>query len=337
MKRTFLILLLCLPILGLAQETRKTNRKIIYVAENGLGDGSSWSSPLGNLQTALKKAHNGQSIWVAAGTYFPTSSKDRTVAFQIPNGVKVLGGFAGYETSQEERDHYSNKTILSGNIGALEASDNSYTVVFFKGVDNSTILDGFTIEGGNADKKVLESNPYSCGGGIYNDASQKSSSPQIENCTLQNNSAYYGAGLYNNAKGGHSSLELAYCSFISNTAKFDGGAILNEASHGTGNIKIIYSEFFHNQAYYGAALINKVKEEGEANPLIDAVTFEENTAFMKGSPIYNLRTGEGICKPLITRCIFTNNVESISAPKGKISQPPAATQKSYNIRKTYKR
>lgn len=337
MKRTFLLVLLCLPILGLAQETQKTDRSIIYVAENGLGDGSSWSSPLGNLQTALQIAQTGQSIWVAAGTYFPTSSKDRTISFQIPNGVKVIGGFAGYESTQEERDFYSNKSILSGNIGTSETSDNSYTVVLFQGVDNTTVLDGFTIEGGNADKKILGSNPYSCGGGMYNDASAKTSSPHIENCILQNNSAFYGAGIYNNAKDGNSSLELAYCTFTSNTAKFDGGAILNEASNGTANIKITHCDFFQNQAYYGAAVLNKVKEDGEANPLIYAATFEKNTAFMKGSPIYNLRTGEGICKPVITRCIFTNNVESVSTPKGRTVQTTLKKQKSYSIRKTFNR
>lgn len=337
-KRTFIILLLCLPILGTAQETRKTNRKVIYVAENGLGDGSSWSSPLGDLQTALQSAKAGQSIWAAAGTYFPTTTNDRTVAFEVPNGVKLLGGFAGYEMSQDERDHYSNKTVLSGNIGQVDASDNSYTVVLFRGVDNSTVVDGFTIEGGNADKKVLGGNPHSCGGGMYNDASDRPSSPYIENCTFQNNSAYYGAGIYNNAKNGYSELELTYCSFIDNTAKFDGGAILNEASHGTSNIKIIQCEFFHNQAYYGAAVLNKVKEAGEANLMIDGVNFEQNTAFMKGSPIYNFRTGDGICKPVITRCIFTNNVESVTTPKGQIEQQPTLQeQKSYSIRKTFKR
>lgn len=337
MKRTFIILLLCLPILASAQQTRKTNRDVVYVTANGLGDGSSWNSPLGNLQTALQMARKGQSIWVAAGTYFPTSSTDRTATFRIPNGVQLLGGFAGYETSQDERDHYSNTTILSGNIGSEDASDNSYTIVLFRGVDNSTLLDGFTIEGGNANEKVLEGNPFSCGGGIYNDATAGTSSPRIQNCTLQNNSAYYGAGIYNNAKGGASQLELTYCSFIDNTAKFDGGAILNDGSQGSGNIKISYCEFFYNQAYYGAALLNKVKESGEANPLIDATTFEENIAFMKGSPIYNLRTGEGICKPVITRCIFTNNTESISAPKGQMGQPTLKNQKPYSIRKTYKR
>lgn len=338
MKRTFIILLLCLPILGIAQEIQKTNRKVIHVAKNGLGDGSSWSSPLGDLQIALQSAKTGQSIWVAAGTYFPTTSTDRTISFNIPNGVKLFGGFAGYEMSHDERDHYSNKTVLSGDIGTAGISDNSYTVVLFRGVDNSTVLDGFTIEGGNADKKVLDGNPYSCGGGMYNDASKRPSNPYIENCTFQNNSAYYGAGIYNNAKDGYSDLALNYCSFIDNTAKFDGGAILNEASHGTGNIKISHCEFFHNQAYYGAAVLNKVKEAGEANPLIDGVTFEQNTAFMKGSPIYNLRTGDGICKPVITRCIFTNNIESVSTPKGQTKQQPTLQkQKSYSIRKTFKR
>lgn len=339
MKRTFIILLLCLPFLVNAQGTQKSTN-VIYVMAGGLGDGSSWQSPLGDLQKALKKARAGHSIWVAAGTYLPTSSVDRTISFVIPDGVTLLGGFSGYESNADERDYFTNETILSGNIGQDDIEDNSYTVVITHGVSSQTLIDGFIIEGGNANKKISEGSAHSCGGGWFNDASQTVSSPTIQNCTFKNNTAFYGAGLYNHAVQGESSLTLDGCSFVANVAKFDGGAILNNASNGTGNIIIKYSNFYSNQAYYGSAILNKAEIAGEANPLIKTVTFEENLAYMKGSPIYNYRTGEGIVNPLMQNCISTNNTESIPAPENqpsKMSLQKNSTKSAFKIRSTYRK
>lgn len=329
-----------LPFLANSQEAQK-NTSVIYVMAGGLGDGSSWSSPQGDLQKALESAQAGQSIWVSSGTYLPTTSDDRSVSFNIPEGVNLLGGFAGYETSEDERDYFSNETILSGNIGEDFADDNTYSVITTIGVSDETLIDGFIIEGGNANEKILEGDASSSGGGWFNDATASTSSPVIQNCTFRNNSAFYGAGLYNKATDGESILVLDGCSFIANVAKFDGGAILNNASNGKSNIIIKYSNFFSNQAYYGSAILNKAEITGEANPLIKTVTFEENLAYMKGSPIYNYRTGEGICNPIMQNCISTNNTESVPAPENQPSklflQKNMKQKSAFKIRSTYRK
>lgn len=330
---TIIILFLCLSTIGYAQQSLPSTSDVIYVMEKGQGNGTSWKSPLGNLQQALKIARRGQSIWVAAGTYYTTHSNNRNIAFRIPGGVKVLGGFAGYETHHNQRDFYTNLTILSGNIGSPDVADNAYTVVRFDGADEQTVIDGLTIEGGYAMAQSNNLGAHNCGGGIFNDASRKPSNPRIINCTLQNNSANYGGGLYNFAQNGYSALTLENTLFLQNIAKFDGGAIMNEASQGKGNIQIIGCEFFQNKAYYGAAVHNKVIESGEASPLIANTNFEQNTAFMKGATIFNLRTGAGVCKPVVTGCIFTNNEESLATPK-RVTDQPVLQQKSYNIRRT---
>jgi hypothetical protein len=76
---------------------------VIYVdaAATGAGDGSSWDDAYTSLQSALTAAVTGDQIWVAAGTYKPSVeviwSGPRFRAFQLKNGVTLLGGFDGSE------------------------------------------------------------------------------------------------------------------------------------------------------------------------------------------------------------------------------------------------
>ncbi len=135
---------------------------IIYVdinATEGGNNGSSWGNAYTDLQSALAVAGASDQIWVAEGTYLPTNGSNlpedvedpREVSFNINNGVQVYGGFAGGETSLAQRDIRANPTILSGNIGENGQADNSYHVVDITGSTASTIIDGFTVTGGQAD------------------------------------------------------------------------------------------------------------------------------------------------------------------------------------------
>lgn len=340
MKRTFLFFLLCLSLLGVStQHAKASTTSVVYVKAGSQGDGSSWASALPNLQKALQQAVPGQSIWVASGTYLPTPTTDRTVSFIIPDGVQLYGGFSGFETMVEERDLENNKTILSGDIGAIGIDDNSYSVILTVGVSSATVIDGFIITAGNANSKVKEGNRNSCGGGWFNDARQRPSSPVIRNCVFEGNRAYFGAGLYNNAIAGNSSLLLEDCKFIANIAKFDGGAILNNGTDGQSNITIRYSSFTANEAYYGSGILNKAEVNGQANPQIKNVLFENNTAYMKGSPIYNRRTGEGKCSPVMVSCISNNNQESVTAPESsdlkRMSDPNKKARTTIRVVSTY--
>ena len=60
-------------------------------------DGNAWATAYGNLTTGLNSAQSGIEVWVAKGTYKPTTGTIRTTSFVIPSGVKVLGGFTGNE------------------------------------------------------------------------------------------------------------------------------------------------------------------------------------------------------------------------------------------------
>ena len=179
----------------------KTNRPtgIVYVnpAATGINTGTSWSNAFTDLQTALDDSRINESVWLVGGTYKPTTANgDRTIAFTINSRINVIGGFAGTETSVNDRVYGTNETILSGDLNgnddanldpsnALRA-DNSYRVL----VTNSTVnspnvgiqLERLTITGGNADGTGV----YNRGAAITKGAVTRAFT--LTDCIIENNS-----------------------------------------------------------------------------------------------------------------------------------------------------
>ncbi|MCK5174624.1 MAG: hypothetical protein KAR47_14620, partial [Planctomycetes bacterium] len=150
----------------------------------GSDDGSSWNNAFDDMQEALGIATAGDEIWVAAGTYYPTSDHglgigNRGKHFRMINGVTIYGGFPSGGGTLADRDPNQYETILSGDIGTPGAiSDNCYHVFYHPdglALDPNAILDGFTITDGNADG----SGDYRYGGGMDN----RSGSPTVIGCT----------------------------------------------------------------------------------------------------------------------------------------------------------
>jgi hypothetical protein len=128
----------------------------------GTGDGSSWRNAFPHLQDALVAAariSKPVEIRVAQGVYRPDqgagiTSGDQAAAFQLLNGVCLQGGYVGWAGADPNtRDVQFYETILSGDLkgndneGALTDKDNSCCVVVARLVDESAVMDGFTIRG----------------------------------------------------------------------------------------------------------------------------------------------------------------------------------------------
>ena len=151
--------------------------RFVDVDAAGIGDGSSWTDAFPDLQQALAVAEVGDEIWVAEGTYRPTDTTDRDASFVLVSGTGLYGGFDGTEDARDERDPEQNVTVLSGDLGVPgDISDNAYHVIIASGVDDSTVLDGFTVTGGNGNG----ANPRNRGGGIY----AENSSLMVRDCRI---------------------------------------------------------------------------------------------------------------------------------------------------------
>ncbi|HEV8609870.1 MAG TPA: right-handed parallel beta-helix repeat-containing protein [Thermoanaerobaculia bacterium] len=236
----------------------------IFVKSNasGANNGTSWANAYTSLQTALAAAVATDEIWVAAGTYKPTATADRTISFALKNGVGIYGGFAGTETMRSQRNPAANVTTLSGDIGMVGvATDNSYHVVTFDSTVTATgILDGFTLTAGRADGG---GDPTDRGGAVYinqgspvfnqcnffnNYAGNRGAgvrvaagSPSFTNSTFKGNVAESaGAGLSAASVG---SLQVRSCVFRDNIVNIGGAAAAIEA---TDNVTVTNSVIAQN-------------------------------------------------------------------------------------------
>ena len=222
--KKFTVALFTSLLIMVSGEQKVFAQTIRYVTENGAGsnNGTSWGNayPDTLLQTAVNESGVTE-VWVAKGTYKPTTGTSRTASFRMKDSVTIYGGFAGTEASISQRVNYKagqvNETILSGDIGVAGVkSDNCYHVIYnpsSSGLTNSAVLDGFTIKGGNANRSTQ---PDYHGGGIFN----QSSSPRINNLIICDNSATNtGGGLYCYL----GNPVITNCIFTNDTAGYGGG------------------------------------------------------------------------------------------------------------------
>lgn len=215
---------------------------VIYVDINAAGQntGITWADAMTDLSKAISVAGTGQEIWVAKGTYHPTRcttnwqmceddpGNHRAWSYTLVKGLAIYGGFDGTETLLTDRDYALNVTILSADLNDDDSwdainqvwenrTDNAYHVFSNfpnEDLDSSTILDGFTISGGQAD---LE--PYNTQGGGVNLGTNDS--PLIRNCKFIGNVAISGGGAINSY---NADVTVEDCTFEKNISP-DGAAI----------------------------------------------------------------------------------------------------------------
>lgn len=118
-------------------EHQAVQSEILYVKQNGTGDGSSWTNASGDLQLMMDRQVAGKSIWVAAGTYAAP-----VPYFRLRDKVKIYGGFpATGNPAFNDRNAEANPTILTSAttiiIGNFYPED--------KKLSSETLIDGFVI------------------------------------------------------------------------------------------------------------------------------------------------------------------------------------------------
>ncbi len=283
-----------------------------FVKQGLSGNGTSWEKPFGDLQDALKVAKKGDAIWVAAGKYLPSQENDRTESFKLKDGVTLLGGFAGYETHLDQRNHRVNLTILSGDIGEDTPIDNSYTVVYISNASSSTVLDGFVIADGEAKGGYGDiGDSLGCGAGIFIVGDGKESNPVIRNCRIVNNYAFYGGGIFNYApNNGSVKPTIINTEFEMNIADLDGGAIYNYGMDGHSYPSIRDSRFVRNQANYGAVIYTEYPD-CKFSPSMANCQFEYNVAYTRGAVFYDQFSPEGPCNTKIVASVYNENKASV--------------------------
>lgn len=289
----------------------------------GLNNGSSWNDAYTTLQAILPVAPTGSEIRVSAGTYRPDSdSNNRTLSFQLRNGITLKGGYAGRtQPNPDLRDPLVFVSALEGDIGIKGASsDNAHHVVEAINVDASAVLDGFTIRRGVADGNF----PFDRGGGIYistasptivacvissNTASSNgggvdvssNSSPSFANCSIANNSTTgNGGGLFSNG----ATPALVGCVISNNTADVNGGgmSVLN------GVATVTNCEFAFNLGVLagGAMFLQNSGSQVAGCNFHDNVVLNSSVTFNDGGGAILNKTSS----PVFKNCLFFNNTSS---------------------------
>ena len=217
-------------------------------ATGGTRDGRSWENAYLTLREALEYASINDYIWVAEGVYTPDARLSHALH---TDSIEIYGGFNGTERYLYERDFAKHPTILRGAGASVVTIDNALT---------SARLDGFIIEGGNADRgggiyadspvtianSIIRNNQATDGGGIY----IASGNAVLYNVVLSGNTAMHGGAMFNR----NASLMLTHVTISGNRASATGGGMYNSNASPTIRNSIIWdnrapeSANAHNQA-----------------------------------------------------------------------------------------
>ncbi len=319
-----------------------TFENIVYVNVNATGDndGSSWENAFVDLQEALSNAVDGDNIWVAQGTYYP-SEDDTSVSFVMLDNVDIYGGFDGTEVDFSERDYENNVTVLSGDLGVEgDNSDNTQKIV----IAANSIIDGFTITAGNTMSQSGDIDPMSLGeipegeipegeipegvivegevpegeipegvivegefpDDVALESSEESSAGHLTPDSITSGTAESsgnGAGIiiWNKAP------TIQNCIITDNNSGKGGGVyIMGESDDG--NISTFINTTFSNNTATGRGGAVSIDLGAEA-AFIDCIFDGNDCTSGKGGAIYN----DFGCSPLIENCLFVNNTAESGA------------------------
>jgi phosphotriesterase-related protein len=225
--------------------------EVVYVDDDAPtgGDGRSWATAYKHLQDALAAARTPGSagpreIRVTQGLYrpdrtgmHPQGSRDRLAAFELSDGVRLVGGYAGPGAADpDRRDTALYPTVLSGDLAGDDAgvhnvatgsagwmrADNCCHVVVVTG---PAVLEGVTITAGYASALPGDADDSnSLGGGVLILGQEVA----IRNCVFTANFAVRRGGAA--CSSGSRSVEMINCLMAGNMAGEAGAVLHNENS-----------------------------------------------------------------------------------------------------------
>lgn len=276
---------------------------IVYVCAGKDGHGSSWEDAAGDVVTAIRvvKKFNdaldedsgirGQ-VWVAAGTY----RLRETV--QLADGVSVYGGFAGTETSLEERQagnqvwEYANPVILTDRAGKEIVMLNQ-TADFV----HPTVVDGLVVTNGLQGAVVkgnltLSRCTFRENGTAVQDGAGVYAAGElcvVSQCLIENNTGNRGAGVMLG-----SSARLENCVIAGNESNQGGGVFITHATAQLFNCLVK-----NNNAVQNGGGVAFTDTDDAVNAKVCNFTVVNNTTAGSGAGIWFTREGQGMVNTIL--------------------------------------
>jgi len=319
---------LCILILLVAMSTATAQTpipepsgpsRIIYVDDDAVGanNGSSWTDAYNYLQDALAVALEGDEIRVAQGIYRPdlggdNTAGDRRATFQLINGVIIKGSYAGLSEDDPNAVNVNlYKSFLSGDLNCDDVGrwlpgriifhiqpkgDNSCHIVTGSGVDETAILNGFTIIGGYCISDDCNDEPR--GGAAIRVESGRA---KILSCLIIFNVSFGGDVVFNtnsnptfidcvfSENGGGSMENIASSPEITNcTFEFSTTGMKNR----NGSSPALTNCVFRDNSWYG------MENHTGSSPTLTNCKFEQNQRGLKNN---------SDCNAVLVDCKFKNN------------------------------
>lgn len=328
------IITICLLIISIV-----SNAKIIYVKSV---DSNAWSDRelvYNDLQNAIDEANDYDSIWIAAGTYYPTasfngSSNSIYYSITIKKSVSLFGGFVGNEKSLDERRledkngdnniasyEFSNETVLSSDLNnddewsAVQNSnsqwkyentgENSLHVIYIDDKNRSSTeieINGISIQGGSASYILHEGSDS--GGGITGNISNKFHFI-VQDCIFKENlSKYNGSAIKINITATDSSqFIIRNNNFLNNSTA--GGTLCFYSSYKATKpiIDISHNNFINND---GIGL--QILSSSSMNADINSNTFTHNISKSTGGIFINTNNVNTQTDATINNNTFISNI-----------------------------
>ena len=312
-------------------------------------DGLKWSTAFENIQPAIDTASEGDTIKVAAGTYYPTKkisekrgsetnptdpTDELNRSFLLKKNIKLYGGFppnSSDATTMSSRDWTRYQTILSGDFNNDDGynfentSENAHHVIVMLNASSNMLIDGFYITGGGGEKKEPTSSVYvdnilieqTEGGGIYAMTSHSStinSSPVLSNLVIKNNKVLHnGGGLYNYSNGGDASPTLINVTMTNNVAGERGGGFYNDGK-AFSQPKLYNVNITGNKADLEGGGFMCVAEIEESSPILENVLISGNNANVgAGINIFSMSTN---AYPVLTNTTICGNKANVNGGVG---------------------